>query len=417
MKPSLILSLAILLFFASCSKHNNPDSPVTPPTNPPTPVTMKINLTTSAPNEEIIFSDSGGKVLLDTMSPFPSPLVATLQTAQNLIDIALVTYDTSQSNYQVVAYKAINPSKWSSLEGTGYYHNFYPRLSNPVYIGPVIFKNTPSVSTDYAMVSDYVSSLSASESVPAPGYLEVFYPQAVPTNYTYLVLPSTGLCNFHIPPPGMQPDTVDLAVMDTAVTINFTLPAGYSLDNVSLYGIVDTTDLSKSLYLYNKIAGQPIPDLEYPQKIVQEMECYVSTSYVGGGGGGAAYYSYGKSIPSNLPFPDPSSFSITASQGNSFSFSFSSGNPSYYNTQWSNTKIYLSLFAPGDSTNFNPQGFLTALNSRLLQGQDFSTLKIVNYDFTLLTGMDYSGLVNLEHNPAQLNTQHVASAIDILKSY
>ena len=195
MKLALTLSLATLLLLVSCSKHNDSGSTgtTTTPTNPTPPVTMKINLTTSTPNEEIIFSDSGGKVLLDTMSPFPSPLVATLQTAQNLIDIALVTYDTSQSNYQVVAYKAINPSKWSSLQGTGYYHNFYPRLSNPVNIGPVIFKNTPSVSTDYAMVSDYVSSLSVTESVPASGYLEVYYPQAVPANYTYLVLPSTGL--------------------------------------------------------------------------------------------------------------------------------------------------------------------------------------------------------------------------------
>jgi hypothetical protein len=369
-----IFPIAIVaLLLASCSKHNDSGSSTTPPPTPPPtnttpPVTLKINLTTTVANEEIIFSDSGGKVLLDTMSPFPSPLVATLQTAQNLIDIALVTYDTSQSIYQVVAYKAINPSKWSSLQGSGYYHNFYPNLNNPAYIEPIVFKNTPSVSTDYTMVSDYVSSLSVTEYVPAPGYLVVYYPQIAPTNYTYLVLPSTGLYNFHIPPPQMQPDTVDLAVMDTAVTINFTKPASCVLDNVSLYGIVDTTDLSKSLYLYNKIAGQPIPDVEYPQKIVQEMECYVSASYVVGGGGGVSYYSYGKSIPTNLPFPDASSFSITAAQGNNFSFSFPSGNPSYYNTQWSTTKIYLSLSAPGDSTNLNPQAFLTALNSKLLQG-------------------------------------------------
>jgi hypothetical protein len=417
MKLKLTLSLAILSLLASCSKHNSTGPPTTtpPPTNPTPPVTMKLNLTTSFPNEEIIFSDSGGKVLLDTMSPFPSPLVATLQTAQNLIDLALITYDTSQSNYQIVAYKAIDPSKWTSLEGTGYYHNYYPRLSNPVYIGPVVFKNTPSVPTDYAMVSDYVSSLSVTESVPAPGYLEVVYPQAVPTNYTYLILPSTGLYNFHLPPPQTQPDTADLAVMDTAVTINFTKPAACVLNNVSLYGILDTTDLSKSIFLYNKIIGQPIPDLEYPQKLVQEMECYVSASYVGGGG--VSYYSYGKSIPTNLPFPDPSSFSITAAQGNNFSFSFPSGNPSYYNTQCNTAKISLSLSAPGDSTTLDPQAFLTALNSKMLQGQDFSTLKITGYDFTTLTGLDYSGLVDLEHNPAQLNKQHVASAVDISKIY
>lgn len=374
---------------------------------------MHINLATSFANEEVIISDSGGKVLLDTMSPYPNPLVATLPTAQTLVDLALVTYDTVHTTYFVTDYKGVNPSKWTNLESSGYYNVVYPHAPSTITNTAAVYVNPPAVAYTNLLCNDYVSGFGSTSGMPAPGYLDVTYQLNAPGNYTYLIFPLSGLYNFHIPPQ-TGADTTDLSKMDTATIVNFTKPPDYTIQSIALYGIIDTTDLARSVYLYNKYSTEAIPDLEYPGTTVEDMELFITATNADGT---AHYYSYGNSIPSNLAFPEPSSYTVSSNQGNNFAVNFGSNQPSYYFTQWGNGKIGLTLFAPGDSTSLNPQAILTAMNSKLMQGQSFSGLQLNDLFFETPAGLDCAGFFALEHNPAQLQTQRVPSSVSFFKSF
>ena len=416
MKLTLTLSLATLLLLSSCSKSNKSGT-TTPPTNPTPPVTMKINLTTSIPNEEIIFSDSGGKVLLDTMTPYPNALVATLQTSQQFVDVSFISLDTANSLYYVNIYKSINPSKWSTFDGAYGYNPIYPRLPNgTIPTASVVYKNVPaSAAGDYPIVANYANIFGVNSNFVAPAFLDVIYEKPSPTNYVYLIFPHAGLYNFHLPPSGGQPDTVDLSQMDTAVTISsFSKPSDYTIANMGLNGILDTTDLSKSIYLYTDPPNPGAPELQYPKKLVQAYDMTINAS---NSDGYVNYETVGNTINPTLPFPEPSSYSITSSSLTNFSVSFNGIQPAFYSSDWTSANISLSLYAPGDSTSVDPQALITNLKSKILQGQTFSNLKLSGFSFTELIGFDYSGLINLEHNPSLLTTQHVPSSMTFSKSF
>ena len=155
MRFPLTLSLAILLLLASCSKHNSSGSTGTTSTGTAPPVTMKISLTTSIPNEEIIFSDSGGKVLLDTMTPYPSPLVASLVTSQTLVDLTTIVYDTPETRYELSTMKAINPSLWGAVDPQSYSGANFPNLSSTN--ATVVYTNTPPIPNGQFLIDDYVN--------------------------------------------------------------------------------------------------------------------------------------------------------------------------------------------------------------------------------------------------------------------
>jgi hypothetical protein len=183
MKLNVTFSLAILLLLASCSKHNSPASPTTtpPPTTTTPPVTMKINLTTTVANEEIIFSDSGGKILLDTMTPYPSPLVASLVTSQTLVDLTTIVYDTPETRYEMSTMKAINPSLWSAVDPQSYSGANFPNLSSTN--ATVVYTNTPPIPNGQFLIDDYVNGYNFTNGSPSYGYLNVTYSRYSPGNY------------------------------------------------------------------------------------------------------------------------------------------------------------------------------------------------------------------------------------------
>jgi hypothetical protein len=367
---------------------------------------IHIHLTTSSAGEEIIFSESNGKILLDTMSPYPSPLVATLHTNQTLVDLTTIVYDTTESRYDVTTYKAVDPSNWAAVEPGSYSGPNFPQLSSTN--ATVVYTNTPAIPNGQFLIDDYVSGYNLTNGTPAAGYLNVTYASYNPGNYVYLLLPYSGLYNFHLPPQG-KADTVDLSRMDTAVELTYTKPAGYSLGSSLVYGIMDTTDLARTLMLYNTYGGSGLPDVEYPQKRVQKMEMFISifdnssTHY-------DQYYSYGDTIHSAPNWPSETDYTISANQPSAFSVAFTGVHPADYVTHWITGNVFFVIDAPSDSTSLNPQNMLGALKAaKLLQGQNLSGLTLNGFFFDIPGGLDYAGYNSFLHNPALWETQHLAS--------
>jgi hypothetical protein len=407
MKRNLVLFLATLCLFFSCKKDDHGTAPVPPPVTDSTKTgSININLSTSNRAEEIIISETGGKVLLDTMSPYPNALVATLKTNQTLVDFTVVYYDSVDIQYQIKTYKGVNPSKWLTVGAQGY--NLGTTTTSVT--ANVVYKNVP-VAYNPIWFADYIG-VGAGFSYP-PGYIVVNYEQLNPANYVYLRLGPAGLYNFHIPPQGMN-DTVDLSHMDTTIKLNFNLPATFTLQSTNLNGVMDTTDFSKSLWLFSTQSGVTW-DLEYPGKLVQKMELNVSGT--NSTNDYAFYYSYGDTISPTLPLLGRSAYTLSSTQFNNFTEQFTTVHPSYYYTEWQAGKIYYQLYASPDSTNLNPQALLTSLNSKILQGQALSGLSLSTFYFENATGLDYADFFSYVHNPTQLKSERVSSSVMFAQSF
>jgi hypothetical protein len=271
-----------------------------------------------------------------------------------------------------------------------------------------VYTNTPAIPNGQFLIDDYVSGYNLTNGTPAAGYLNVTYASYNPGNYVYLLLPYSGLYNFHLPPQG-KADTVDLSRMDTAVELTYTKPAGYSLGSSLVYGIMDTTDLARTLMLYNTYGGSGLPDVEYPQKRVQKMEMFISifdnssTHY-------DQYYSYGDTIHSAPYWPSETDYTISSNQPSAFSVAFTGVHPADYVTHWITGNVFFVIDAPSDSTSLNPQNMLGALKAaKLLQGQNLSGLTLNGFFFDIPGRLDYAGYNSFLHNPALWETQHLAS--------
>jgi hypothetical protein len=234
------------------------------------------------------------------------------------------------------------------------------------------------------------------------------YSQFGTNNYLYLLFPGSGLYNFHIPK-GLT-DTVDISHMDTAVTVNFKMPPGYTVTSSTLLGIMDTTDPGRTLMLYtNVLTGSP--DMVYPRKLVQKYEPYINANN-GVGKNYFSYYGYGDSIPSTLPIPDLSeAYTISSSKNTNFSVKLGAVNASYYSTTWNGTGIHFTLVCPPDSTTINPVGILTSLNSKMLKGQNLAGIAVAGFLYESAQGFGYQDFLSYTHNSNFIKTRRVPESI------
>lgn len=420
MKNSIQITLPLLIllaFLSSCHKDGSSKPPTTtvPPNDSTTIGTMKINLALPSyvTNSELIISETTGKVLLDTLAPSGATIVATLQTNATLVDLTYVGFQQIDSNrYSVSTYKAVNPSTWTSLTGsgiyktlstTGNYANASVLFTNVHYNQVVQFSAGALGSTGYAFD-------------PGAATVSATYYQ-YPNSYVYLLLPNYQL--YKLQAVDAQKDTIDCTTMDTANAVIFNKPSYYTLSTSSLYGWVDTTNVNSSidLYFYYPSPQTPvIPDLVYPKKGIQAFMLFASWSGPGPEESMTAY-SYGDSIPTSFNLPPPGSYNISSTKNTAFAMQINTTKPSYCYTYWGNgsvtTKnvIFWNLYASPDSTSFNPLSILMAQKSKLLQGMDLTTLSLNGFSCENVPGYDYAGYLELLFKPNTSQPNHVSNTI------
>ncbi|HXD77582.1 MAG TPA: MmcQ/YjbR family DNA-binding protein [Puia sp.] len=115
MVAKLSLCTIMVLCAFSCSRSG----PVTLP--PPTQNgSMTVNLTCprQAPTYqnqfELILSETSGKILLDDLTQVNTVINATLQTADTLINVTSIFYDSVYHKFDCRTYKAVNPTRWAT---------------------------------------------------------------------------------------------------------------------------------------------------------------------------------------------------------------------------------------------------------------------------------------------------------------
>ena len=288
-RPSLPLSVAILcLVLSSCSKSGS--KPNTQPTDTTTVGTMNINCSIpfNGPQTELIVSEPGGKILLDTIATNgSSPIVAALKTNDTLVDVTYIEPATTAAPLaNAVTFKSINLSRLSSLGINDYKDYFNYHLGN-IPQSQIIYYNVPSQPNFYnysggIYFTNYPNNEpNGSGADPTDHSIEVTY-QNYNGNYAYMLFPQAGLYNLHLQQNTV--DSVDCSHLDTAVQLTFSRPVPFTEISISstLWGILDTTDLSRAIGFtdYTQTSTKSGVDYEYAPLPMQkyEMDYYANYS-------------------------------------------------------------------------------------------------------------------------------------------
>lgn len=397
-----------LLFFTcvllSCKKESSPA---------PAPLASNLNINmgddpvyTDINKYELIISENG-KVLIDTITGRTNKIMAGLVSTSSFVDVTVIQPDTVTGQYYVNSYMHVDPSHWEKILNV---YTYYSPVNMPGGSQATLHYSNAPAAQPYFINTPAPAILSTTW---ANGSIDVSY-NRFPGNYTYLIIPSKALYHFYIP--SSDQDTVDLAHMDTAGKVNFNLPPQVTDRLTFLNGFIDTTDFTKYLWLYNGIAFSPAPyDLVYPKTIIQKFEfdgIFSNRSYET-----SSYYSFCDTVPTQVPYIDASSYSLSSSNNDNFSVQFNNEQPTYYKTEWVSGKITYELYSSPDATVQHPLSFLNQQKSILLENQDLSGLKLQNFGFEKVAGFDYAGYFNYVFNPESLKKKLVKSSVGYGKAF
>ena len=371
---------------------------------------LKINLTDlNTLGGELIVSEKGGKILLDTILPAHTAFQTNLATTEKLVDVTFVDTSNDSHYMNITTMKAVDPSGWTSTSIL-YTHRIQEALKpqEPAFDqSSILYTHVPSPLPDY-LTSDY-PVFNATATDLSTGNLGLSYTRHSNDRYLYLTFPSLGLYSFHIPK-GPK-DTVDLSKMDTTVKVNFTLPPDYyrPLLGLTLNGFTDAADLTKELKLFDN--GGNWSDLQYPRTVIKKYEvtasCYGIKAIKQGNG---IFYSYGDSMITSLPIPDLSTFDFPSILSNNFQIKWTGITPTYYYVRWTSDFSW-TIYFPSDVTTHDAASFMSSLNIRRLKGKDFPTIYPSGYQFETITGFNYQEYTSYLHTPALYRTKRIERAV------
>jgi len=335
----LTLSGIVVCVHSSCSKPQGPE-PIPP--EPPPANGVSINLAyplqgaAAGTNYELIITEPGGRKLLDTIAEVNASISARLVTDSKLVDLTTILYDASSDTYKAITYKSIDPSYLKSSVALNY--SLVPP-EKPTTAANIFYTHPPANALNSPFLPPFLFNDAAKTSGLTSTFtnasLSINYPRQS-GNYAYLLFPHLGLYNLSLPKGDM--DTVDLSVMDTVRKIKFNIPAAYNLSSCSLLGVFDTSDISKSVSLYDEVTRAADADLEVPKIPVQKFLLTVNANY-NYGSDWLSFYSYADSVPAQPVFIDGLSYNLTSTENDHFGVEFLDFKPSYYMTQWNSGKL------------------------------------------------------------------------------
>jgi hypothetical protein len=433
LRTYLLMTMAVLCL-AACSKSG--PKPNTPPGNTDsTTTTGTLNINCTLPfagaQTELLVSEPGGKLLLDTVATSAGPITAALKTNDTIVDVTLVETSNYASNITVDTYKSINPSRLSSLV-MGNYPISYPRAPSDATESAIYYYNLPAIQPAYLIPPNMNANIfftnypfnyySSFSEMQYENTVRVDYDNYI-GNYAYFLLPQLGLYSLHMQQ--NQTDSVDCSQLDTATLLTFNRPTPFTTISGSstLFGIMDTSTFTKVIDFrdYQQLAMISGVDYEYAPIPVEKYEMNYFAGYPNGDV--VNYYAYTPKLPQTLPLPQESNYTVSSAQQDDFSVTFSNFKPSYYQVTLSDSLVGYTIWMSPDSANIQPVPFLTNLKSKLLQNSSLNSLQLNRFAFADFNGYNYAAFFNYITIPNSQTIQnasagrHVAYVSALQKGY
>ena len=434
MRPNKLLSflcLALSFCLVFCKKDTT--TAVTPPPNKPSTDTIvvppKLHMNLSyllrqstitgnlRTNYELLVSESGGKILFDTVTDYNKMITGDLQTSAKLVDVSVIypyNFSPGQVQFFAYTYKYVDLANWKNVPLS----DSVPGVVYPVVTGTATLKlmnvGTPTPFYWQFMSNTDPGPIASPEGISYSNQLVVTYPYQH-DEYAYLAFPYAGLYKLH-KILGTN-DSVDLSTLDTAVKLSFNWPSQYNI-NTLIYGYLDSNDLSKSLllapghgdYTHNFAFEAMYPGKKYFQKydlVLKGNPAVFNQSLTQNAG---IRWSYLDTIALNIPFPDESYYSINSKTPDSFSVNFPREKPTYYtfSSMFGGANNFL-LTVPADSTVLHPRVALKVLlQGKLLKG--LGSLMFVNgFTFAIDDDPNYQSYMTKEADATRANKRPLSN--------
>lgn len=350
---------------------------------------------------ELIISEPGGKILLDSIVPYNTPVIAKMKTRQLLVDVTTISFFAPAAEYVASTFKSVQPELWTVVPADQIL------LTSPAGTPTTVtYTHSPAFDDN----STHFSTLAVNNPNTNSNYdntdstLIISYEGLAGDNIAYLLFPNLGLYNYQAIHSGSE--TISLAQMDTTAKVFYNTPSQYFLAVSSLTGYTDTTDFTKSISLYLNFQHFPLGDLQYPphskvpiQKYWVQVEASTANNEF------VAFNSYGNTAPTgtlSVPFPATPIYTLNSTTEDSLSVSFTQ-QPSIWSTNWFGGNVSYSISASPDSTQIHPLSLLSSLHSKLLQGQMPTSLTIQRFNYESIPSLDYKGYIQQEASTAVLS--------------
>jgi len=431
-KP-LSYCLVLALLFVCCQKEPTKTSSgtqsdsTTTTTTPPARLHMSLSYLLKQStitgdllsNYELLISEPGGKILIDTVTNYNQIITTDLQTTATLVDVSVIypyNYAPGQAQYFAYTYKGVNLAGWKniplsdSVPGT-----VYPIANGNATLALMNIAVPPAFLWQF-MSNDNNDTTHSPQGVSYSDNLTVTYPNEG-DQYAYIAFPYNGLYKLH-KIQGVN-DSVDLSQLDTAITLSFTWSTEYNL-NILLYGYMDSTNLSNRLllapghgdytqaYTYEAMYPSHNEFQKYDLMLTANPAVYNSGSTIEEQA--TLRLTNLSSIPLNIPLLDESYYIVNSKTPDSFSISFPKVKPTYYTFSCSfGTGNEFLLTVPGDPTILDPEKALAIpLHSKFLQG-DNPAMFVNGFTMAIDDNPDYQSYMTKEADAAAANERPLSN--------
>jgi hypothetical protein len=363
---------------------------------------------------ELVISEPGGKVLLDTIALYNTTVKAALKTDAPVVD--MVQIDTGGGRPSIFAYKSVNLSTWVNAYPGSYLPRYRSSMPNTTLASVHINhfpNNAPGTSpfNYYFLNNGPVGAETAGSLNPTTHEVDLSYLRYPGAN-NFFAFPDLGLYKLYVP--ARDKDTMDFAHLDTLVSVAYPRPFPFTplYFNVIFLGIPDSTNRSLDINFRDVSFEHSVPnvDLQYPREPMQLYELYYDAStssneYIG-------FYSYGKTVPTGWNMLDASKFTVSASQPDNLSIKCNApATVALSNWGSANNGPIMRLYWNPDSTNVDPLNLLSGLKAKFLVGAALSSLKCSGFDYEQISGFDYNRYLNYLSDPAKVATHQIGMAV------
>jgi hypothetical protein len=384
----------IFLTLYSCSKEPNPAQQSIEKKK----ISLRLTYYTDSAyqNFELIVSTTGGEVILDTIAKGNTISFIEFYTNEKKLDLSFISYTSNNNKFNVVTYRAVDPTSWDIVEipefgylsinrqstGSSPIPAFIQYINPPFFTGPPYF--TSYIGGSFTIVRYSASGINA----------QYQWRKGIPT---YLLLPEQGYYKIHVPQ--SNKDTVDLAGMRKVNRRPFDFTPAQIGDFAILHGITDTLDRNKDIELFNYSINSKMPELLYPVEPFQKYHFLVGATGISNEL--YALYSYGDSIPKIYDLFTAADYSISSTNADNFSVSFKNAKPFYYRTQWESDQMNWQIYSPVEFNQFNPISMLNNMKSKLLVYTNIKSIKLSEFMSERSKTMDYNGYMSKQMNFAE----------------
>lgn len=246
------------------------------------------------------------------------------------------------------------------------------------------------------------------------GNLIVEYSRLLPTDLTYLLVPSLGKYIFA---EVNSPEThVDFSNAETAVKRKYNKPAGVTDFTSVLYGYTKAGDYSKTMMLTLSGPGDDY-DLQFPTTVIEEFQ--VMLLYTDAEGYRHSYTHSGPTVPAEMPFIPKSGFTVTKSEANDFQIQFGEDKPTTYTMLWQSSDLGASwhIYSSPEETAFKPKDFLENLGTISLKGKNVSEFAIKSLSSYKAANYSHQSMSDYNNNPEAYLRKDLREYREIKKNF